>query len=228
MWHNDRLSDNDIRYANQWKKYASDLGIQVISPFELTHDNKTYIYAICIKHFGNHLAPNGVVGRVEGKEFTSEQCGKIWVAAVENGYAPHNQAIGVIKFSIEDAKQHLDMYLWMGEDRDRPRFHTGQFFSPSQKELEFLESEVVDRKTFLRFVKVLYADKADETRQEAYNPSLSHGAGLKGWEHNTIEDYLEACVASDEDTEINNLEEGVSKNPYRAFARFLYRGKYYE
>ena len=86
---------------------------------------------------------------------------------------------------------------------------------------------VVDRDSFLAFVKALAADREAEVAKEKDSPSPPRGAGVNGWEHGTIEGYLEAAVAYAEDSRGTPLEMPAEPS-WRAFATFLYRGKSYE
>jgi hypothetical protein len=128
MWNDSELSGLDKEYANSWKNLAAPLGVEVASPFVIEKNNKEYIFAFCIKQFGTEETRNGVVGRVEGEEFSPEQCGEIWEVAVENGYSPHNQAKGAISLTIDDAKQYLNMYKWYGPEASKPKWHTGELY----------------------------------------------------------------------------------------------------
>jgi hypothetical protein len=92
--------------------------------------------------------------------------------------------------------------------------------------IEQLEA-VVDRESFLTFVKALIADREGEVQKEQENPSSPWGAGANGWENGTIEGYLEAAVAWAEDSREQPL--GLPEEPaWKAFATFLYCGKIYE
>ena len=92
--------------------------------------------------------------------------------------------------------------------------------------IEKLEA-VVDRESFLIFVKALIADREDEIAKEKVHPSSPWGPGANGWENGTIERYLEAAVAWAEDSQGQPL--GLPEEPsWRAFATFLYCGKIYE
>ena len=95
------------------------------------------------------------------------------------------------------------------------------------EELDEKLEAVVDRDSFLAFVKALVADREDEAAKEKENPSSPWGAGANGWEHRTIEGYLEAAVAWAEDSRGHPWE--LPEEPsWRSFAQFLYGGKTYE
>ena len=86
---------------------------------------------------------------------------------------------------------------------------------------------VVDRDSFLTFVKALITDREDEIMKEKEHPSSPFGAGANGWENGTIESYLEAAVSWAEDSRGQPL--GLPEEPsWKAFATFLYCGKIYE
>jgi hypothetical protein len=82
---------------------------------------------------------------------------------------------------------------------------------------------VSDAESFLKFVKALAVDREDEVAKEKSKPVSPFGPGANGWEQGTIESYLDAAVAWAEDSQ------GLPKEPsWKAFADFLYSGKYYE
>jgi len=91
---------------------------------------------------------------------------------------------------------------------------------------EMLEA-VVDRDSFLAFVKALVADREDEVSKEKENPSSPWGTGANGWEHGTIEGYLDAAVAWMEGSQATAWELPAEPS-WKSFATFLYRGKGYE
>jgi hypothetical protein len=86
---------------------------------------------------------------------------------------------------------------------------------------------VCDERTLLDFIGALVADLKDEVMKEAYSPSSPHGPGLNGWENDKIEDFLEAASRWAASTEFGKMQ-GLSGNPWRQFAAFLYCGKIYE
>ena len=87
--------------------------------------------------------------------------------------------------------------------------------------------EVIDRDSFLAFVKALIVDREAEVAIEKDYPSSPSGAGANGWENGTIERYLEAAVRWAEDSRGQPLE--LPEEPsWKAFATFLYCGKIYE
>ncbi|HJU55331.1 MAG TPA: hypothetical protein VJ715_12190 [Pyrinomonadaceae bacterium] len=89
--------------------------------------------------------------------------------------------------------------------------------------LDKLLDNVSDAHSFLQFVKALIADRKDELAKEKENPSSPFGPGANGWENGSIESYLDAAVAWAEDSRALPQEPS-----WKAFAQFLYSGKYYE
>jgi hypothetical protein len=81
---------------------------------------------------------------------------------------------------------------------------------------------VHDRESFLTFVAALEADRRAAVAAEKQNPSSAYGPDAGGWQHVTIEDFLEAARAWAEDA-------GLPAEPsWQTFAAFLYCGKIYE
>jgi hypothetical protein len=94
-------------------------------------------------------------------------------------------------------------------------------------ELHDYLDHVVDRASFLRFVKALIDDRLAEQATEKQKPSSPWGPGANGWENGTIQDFLEAAVGWAEDSHGRNG--GLPEQPsWKAFATFLYCGKIYE
>lgn len=91
---------------------------------------------------------------------------------------------------------------------------------------EMLEA-VVDRDSFLAFVKALIVDRRHEVAKGKGSPSSPWGAGANGWEHGTIEGYLEAAVAWMEDS-CGTAWESPAEPSWKSFAAFLHHGKSYE
>jgi hypothetical protein len=91
-----------------------------------------------------------------------------------------------------------------------------------------LLDQVVDRASFLAFVRALIADRVDEVEKGRVQPSSSWGPGANGWENGTIEQYLCAALRWAEATRMGETQ-GLPADPsWRAFAVFLYCGKIYE
>jgi hypothetical protein len=95
------------------------------------------------------------------------------------------------------------------------------------EDLDEMLDAVVDRDSFLAFVKALIVDRQDEVAKEKENPSSPYGAGANGWEHGTIESYLDAAVAWMENSQ-GTAGELPAEPSWKSFATFLYRGKSYE
>ena len=94
-------------------------------------------------------------------------------------------------------------------------------------ELDDALASVTDYQSFLIFVQALVEDWEDEAAKGKLQPSNPYGPWANGWEHGTIGNYLDAALRC----EIDNarLHQKQDKAPsWRAFAEFLYRGKYYE
>jgi len=84
---------------------------------------------------------------------------------------------------------------------------------------------VHDEQSFLEFVRTLAADRrlADlDGRPAIY-------AAPRGWQNDTIEQFLESAVSWAEDSGFGRTQ-GLSEDasPWRRFAVFLYSGKIYE
>jgi hypothetical protein len=88
-----------------------------------------------------------------------------------------------------------------------------------------LLENVVDRDSFLAFVRGLMEDRLDEAKREKKSPSSPYGSGCNGWENVTIEDFLESAIAWAESSSGKELAGELS---WRSFAEFLYAGKIYE
>lgn len=100
---------------------------------------------------------------------------------------------------------------------------------PPLPHLDEIPDRVTDRESFLDFVRALAADKKDEVVKERVWPSSPWGPGANGWEHGTIEAYLDAAVRCIEDNARTGRGEVLPATPmWRAFAAFLYAGKFYE
>ena len=95
------------------------------------------------------------------------------------------------------------------------------------EDLDELLETVVDRNSFLTFVKALVADRQDEVAKEKGNPSSPWGASANSWEHGTIEGFLDSAIAWMEDSQ-GTAWELPAEPSWKSFATFLYRGKSYE
>lgn len=79
----------------------------------------------------------------------------------------------------------------------------------------------------LEFIKALVADREDELAKEALSASAPYGPGANGWENGSIESFLDAGSRWADTTNFGQTQ-GLSGNPWRQFAAFLYCGKIYE
>lgn len=95
------------------------------------------------------------------------------------------------------------------------------------EELDKKFEAVSDRDSFLEFVTALIMDREDEVARDKENPSSPYIIGNNGWEHSTIEAYLDACVAWARDCR-RAAWELAAEPSWKGFAEFLYRGKSYE
>jgi hypothetical protein len=94
-------------------------------------------------------------------------------------------------------------------------------------ELHEQADAVSDWRTLLAFARALIADREEEVAKEKESPSSPYGPGANGWENGRIEDFLEAATRWAESTRFGETQ-GLSGNPWRQFAAFLYCGKIYE
>jgi hypothetical protein len=94
-------------------------------------------------------------------------------------------------------------------------------------ELHEQADAVSDWSSLLAFVKALIADREAEIAKENQSPSPPYGPGANGWENGSIEGFLDAASRWAESTNFGE-KQGLSGNPWRQFASFLYCGKIYE
>src|SRR5687767_5076920 len=97
-----------------------------------------------------------------------------------------------------------------------------------------LRNTVVDEESFVRFLKALSEDRADEVEKEKQKAFSPYTEGANGWQHSSIENFLDAAAAWAEDsnresTILNGLP-GYTKptNPWKRCADIIYAGKFYE
>ncbi|WP_095202320.1 DUF7660 family protein [Mesorhizobium carmichaelinearum] len=86
---------------------------------------------------------------------------------------------------------------------------------------------VQDLPSFVRFIDALRKDREDADRKEALQPS-GPDISWNGWENNSIATFLVSAVACVEDNGRHNPAFLADENPWKAAARILYAGKYYE
>lgn len=95
------------------------------------------------------------------------------------------------------------------------------------KEPDEAVESVKDEKSFVEFLFVLAANRADEVAKEREKPSAPYGPGHNGWENGSIEGFLEAAaswaIASARKPQLNE-----PPNPWRRVAEILLAGKFYE
>jgi hypothetical protein len=85
-------------------------------------------------------------------------------------------------------------------------------------------AQVKDEATFLKFLRTLGEDFAADRRLEAETPTSPYAASSLGWEHGTIDGFLDAAWACG----VANPEGGSGGNPWHRCAEILLRGKTYE
>ncbi|TRC88897.1 hypothetical protein FJV80_11520 [Mesorhizobium sp. WSM4310] len=88
-------------------------------------------------------------------------------------------------------------------------------------------NDVRDLPSFVRFIDALWKDREDADRKEALQPS-GPDISWNGWENNSIATFLESAVACVEDNRRHAPGFLADENPWKAAARILYAGKYYE
>ncbi|MEQ1700791.1 MAG: hypothetical protein ABMA25_11820, partial [Ilumatobacteraceae bacterium] len=83
-------------------------------------------------------------------------------------------------------------------------------------------STVVDEATFLEFLAALAMDRHDEVTKESPSPSSSPwGPGPNGWEHGTIENYLDAAASWGAEG-IGIVADNSATNPWQRCAEILW------
>ena len=86
---------------------------------------------------------------------------------------------------------------------------------------------VCDEDSFVAFVRVLAADRADAVKSEKERPSSSHGPDANGWDNASIESFLERAAAWAEDWK-DSPQYRPPQNPWKRCAEILFAGKGYE
>lgn len=99
----------------------------------------------------------------------------------------------------------------------------------SWEQLSSFLDGVQDLPSFVRFIDALREDREDADRKEAARPAGPY-SGWNGWENGSVATFLESAVAwattwSDRPGDPAHL---ASDNPWKAAARIIYAGKYYE
>ena len=105
-----------------------------------------------------------------------------------------------------------------------------ELLDDEERELDLYDmlEQVTDRESFFTFVRALIADRRDEVAQEQVQPSAPYRPGANGWEHDTIEEYLDAALAWAKSTGMGETQGLPAEPSWQAFAVFLYCGKIYE
>src|SRR5690349_23552260 len=101
--------------------------------------------------------------------------------------------------------------------------------------LEQLLENVSDEDSFLIFLDALAKDRADEEAKEEIDPSNLYGPGANGWQHSSIENFLDAAAAWGECSK-NGLSHNFDAfpnwekptNPWKRCAEIISMGKQYE
>lgn len=96
-----------------------------------------------------------------------------------------------------------------------------------------IRDAVIDEETFVRFLKALSKDRADEVEREGQVPSPPYSSGTNGWENGSIESFLEAAATWAEATKDGSPGlgkfgfGGYSKpeNQWKRCAESIYAGK---
>ena len=83
-------------------------------------------------------------------------------------------------------------------------------------------ASVVDRETFLVFLRELARDREIAAAREQAKPKSPYGPDAGGWENTSIEAYLGACAAWATDRPI------AATASWRVFAEVLLSGKFCE
>ena len=86
---------------------------------------------------------------------------------------------------------------------------------------------VTDEASFLAFVRGLEVDRRLAAALEEQDPDGYDAP--RGWQNNTIEQFLESALAWAEDSQFGRRQDlGEATSPWRRLAVFLYCGKIYE
>ena len=96
------------------------------------------------------------------------------------------------------------------------------------RDLNKLLSLVDDEESYVAFIAALGNDYAEERDIERTHPPVPYIAGALGWQHGSIDAFLEAASAWGESTFDNPKLNPQGINPWQRCARILYAGKYYE
>ncbi|MER8595435.1 hypothetical protein NKH33_28460 [Mesorhizobium sp. M1182] len=101
----------------------------------------------------------------------------------------------------------------------------------SWAQLSLFLDRVEDLPSFVRFLDALRNDREDADRKEALR-SAGPDISWNGWENNSLATFLESAVAWavtwSKDSRRGDPALLANDNPWRAAARIIYAGKYYE
>ncbi|RUV01732.1 hypothetical protein EOB36_12270 [Mesorhizobium sp. M6A.T.Cr.TU.017.01.1.1] len=97
----------------------------------------------------------------------------------------------------------------------------------SATQLSLLLKKVQDLPSFVRFIDALSKDRKDADRKEATEPA-GPDTGWNGWENGSLSTFLESSVAWFKENERGDPAFLAGDNPWKAAARVIYAGKYYE
>ena len=97
----------------------------------------------------------------------------------------------------------------------------------SWTQLSLFLDRVEDLPSFVRFIDALRKDREDADRKEAARPGPSD-PGWNGWQNGSVSTFLESAVAWVDDNGRGDPAFLADENPWKAAARIIYAGKYYE
>lgn len=94
--------------------------------------------------------------------------------------------------------------------------------------LDELLKTVDDEQSFIGFIEALDMDFAGERLLEETSPSSRYGAGALGWEHGSIDTFLDAAVAWATASSRSSPVSACKSNVWQRCAAILLAGKFYE
>ncbi|CDX24867.1 conserved hypothetical protein [Mesorhizobium sp. ORS 3324] len=97
----------------------------------------------------------------------------------------------------------------------------------SSASLRLVLNDVRDLQSFLRFLDALRTDREEADRRQVLDPAGPYG-GWNGWENYSIATFLDSAVGWAEDNRRGDPGFLANENPWKAAARIIYAGKYYE
>ena len=99
---------------------------------------------------------------------------------------------------------------------------------PNPLDLDELLEHVRDEASFIRFIKALGADFANERLVENLSPSSPYAPGASGWEHGSVDAFLDAAAAWADSRARPVLNDGPVSNVWQRCAAILLAGKFFE